>query len=72
MTHIAEANDYRLATDGAVEVAGAEPPCLWCPCVAEQLERGRQALADVLQLRDELDEVFEKWNGQEEPCSKKQ
>lgn len=26
MSHVDEANDYRLATDGAVEVAGAEPP----------------------------------------------
>lgn len=66
MSHVDEANDTRLATEGAVEVAGAEPPCLWCPCIAEQLERGRQALAEVLALCDELDEVFEKWNGQEE------
>ena len=26
MTHVAEANDYRLADAGAVEVAGSEPP----------------------------------------------
>jgi hypothetical protein len=28
MTHVAEANDYRLATDGARQVAAAKAGCL--------------------------------------------
>lgn len=47
MSHVDEANDYRLATDGAVEVAGAEPPDsvfyrLWLADV----RRLQEALAD--------------------------
>lgn len=61
--HVAAANDTRLAEHGAVEVAGAKPPL---PCVAERLEQAKRGMVEVRRLCDELDEIFEKWNGQED------
>jgi hypothetical protein len=49
MSHVDEANDYRLATDGAVEVAAPEAPCGDCVFA-------RMWLADARRLQDALKE----------------
>lgn len=55
MSHVDEANDYRLATDGAVEVAGSPPPDsvfyrLWLADIRglqEALRQDAVALAEI-------------------------
>lgn len=58
----AAAQDTRLAEHGAVDVAGAKPPL---PCVAERLEQAKREMEELRRMCAELDEIFERWNGQE-------